>query len=199
MWHILRCVPSRWPIGYALWRKHSEDKDRCCCCGFRVTLPPVGLAWRFMACFTLSTQHTRRRTLIGQGSSVASLPIKTKNLWHYDCLIWHCDHHERQNNCVVLPMVGHFILAVRLMSSSQWKENWESVSLHDTSDSEWFISISSSLVVHTIYKVVLKSSDSLMPPVKVFLRNLTPTMTTVYIVLLNHQCAGGAARCHDTQ
>lgn len=96
-------------------------------------------------------------------------------------------------------MVGHFTLAARRMSSSQWKENWELVHLHDTWDSEWFISIGSSLMEHTIYKVVLQSSDSPVPPVKVFFWDPTPTMTTVFIVLLNHQCAGGAARCHDTQ
>lgn len=42
-------------------------------------------------------------------------------------------------------------------------------------------------------------TDSPVPLVKAFLRNPTPTVTTAFIVLLNHQCAGGAARCLDTQ
>lgn len=30
-----------------------------------------------------------------------SRPRHGKNLWHYDCLIWHGDHRERQKYCVV--------------------------------------------------------------------------------------------------
>lgn len=65
---------------------------------------------RFLARLRDEVLECERCLVGGQTCSAASLLTKTRGkiLRHYDCLTWHCVHHERQKLCsLILALVIH--------------------------------------------------------------------------------------------